>query len=194
MVLLLIAAHCAQAHRLDDLLQASLIEVTPTEIRLQLNLNPGAQVADAVIWMIDADGNRTITAAEEAAYAKALTRHLALAVDQQPLALEFVSSQFDSPEDLRSGAGNIHIELRAKLPALPAGSHKLRFENRHLPDMSAYLVNALLPRDKAITILNQERNDTQSLGWIEFALAEVKELKPSPHHNSMAASRRSAVE
>jgi hypothetical protein len=42
-------------------------------------------------------------------------------------------------------------------------------ENRHLPAVSVYLLNAALPKSGSLEILAQKRNDNQSAGEIEFA-------------------------
>ncbi|MDB6036331.1 MAG: hypothetical protein JWM99_172 [Verrucomicrobiales bacterium] len=174
LAMLLAISRVAEAHRLDDLLQAAFIEITPTEIRLQLNLNPGVEVSDKLIWMIDRDGDRTISAAEEKIFSECLKQRLSVSVDNHPLALEVLSAEFDPPSELRSGSGNIKVEMRGRLSHPLAGMLRLRFENRNWSEMSAYLVNAVLPRNPTIRILKQVRNDNQSLGWIDFSVEPSK--------------------
>jgi hypothetical protein len=161
----------AQAHRLDDLMQASFIEIKPEEIRIQLNLNPGVAVADKVIWMMDRDGDGAVSDAEEIAFSKLVKKQLKISIDSQTLPLEILNMECDGPADLRSGNGDIHIELAARLPHLLPGVQRLRFENNNLPGMSAYLVNATMPEDPTIRISKQLRNENQSVCWISF-LAE----------------------
>lgn len=164
----------ARAHRLDDLLQAALIDVTPAGIGVWLHLNPGAEMAERVIWMMDRNGDRAISATEAESHARTLLRALELTLDDRPVSLEFVASDSGSVEELQSGAGNIHIELRSRIPALRAGTHRLRFENRYLPEISAYLGNGLLPKDPRIKILGQKRNDNQSALSIDFFVEVAK--------------------
>jgi hypothetical protein len=167
---LLAVPRILQAHRLDDLLQGALIEITPTEIRLELNQNPGQEIAETLIWMMDRNGDRQITSDELQAYALSFTKQLSLSVDGKALEIQFISAKDASAADLESGNAVIHIELRARVKSLLPGAHELRFENRYLPQSSAYLVNAIAPRVPKIKILKQQRTENQSIGWIGFSI------------------------
>src|SRR5262249_36125618 len=145
------------AHRLDECLQAALIEIKPDEIRVQLNMNPGVEVAASVICQIDRDHDGKITQAERARYARTVgVKTLSLSLDRERLKLEFIDAAFDSIPELESGSGNIRLNLRA-LRAIRPGDHVVSFENRHQPKLSVYLLNAVLPKTPAIRILKQER-------------------------------------
>jgi hypothetical protein len=66
------------------------------------------------------------------------------------------------PVDLmKEGLGEIHIALRVEAPA-QAPANDLVLENHHERAFAAYLVNCLAPRDPAIRILAQRRNEDQS--------------------------------
>jgi hypothetical protein len=45
----------------------------------------------------------------------------------------------------------------------------LRLENRHLPGISVYLINAARPSSGTVEIIRQKRNANQSTGEIEFS-------------------------
>jgi hypothetical protein len=172
LLLLLVALPCSvHAHRLDEYLQAALIEIKPEEIAVQLNLTPGVDVASPVIWMIDRDRDGKVSTAEGNAYAKALMRQLAMRMDDRPLKIELKGAQFDPINELKDGMGIIRIDLSARPGTLRAGHHVLSFDNHHLSNMSVYLVNALLPRNPGIQIVKQERNENQSIGRIYFSAA-----------------------
>jgi len=64
--------------------------------------------------------------------------------------------------------------------------HTLTVANRHLPDISVYLLNAAKPNSDSIRISSQERNKDQSSGEIHF---EVK----TGQVPVVAASRKSAA-
>src|SRR4029077_12278940 len=49
------------AHRDDQYLQATLVAIEPSGVRLQINLTPGVAVAEQVIAQIDRDRNGTIS-------------------------------------------------------------------------------------------------------------------------------------
>jgi hypothetical protein len=175
--IVLVIFPAAKAHRLDDLMQASFIEIKPNGIRIQLNLNPGVAVADKVTWIMDRDGDGAISGTEEMEFSKVVKKQLKLSIDSQTLPLEILNTEFDDAAELRRGNGNIRIELAAHFPHLLPGAQSLRFENGNWPKMSVYLVNAILPRDSAIKVLRQVRNETQSIGWIAFS------AEPSPPSN-----------
>jgi len=167
------------AHRLDECLEATLIEIKPDEVRVQINMNPGVQVADAVIWQIDLDHDGKITRVEGDRYAKMLVKQLALALDEERLKLEFLDATFDLVPELKDGTGNIQVNMRAssRHPSMRAGDHVVSFENHHQPQLSVYLLNAVLPKTPAIRILKQERSENQSTGRIHFS------FKPAAHDN-----------
>src|SRR5262245_55268571 len=156
------------AHRDDQYLQATLVVIEPSSVRLQINLTPGVAVAEQVIILIDRDSDGAISANETAAYAESLKRDLMLRIDGRNLELKLTASEFVAPEELRTGSGIIQIEFSATPGPLTVGAHRLTLENRHLTAMSVYLINAARPRFSNIQITSQKRNDSQSAGEIEF--------------------------
>ena len=156
------------AHRDDQYLQATLVAIEPSGVRLQINLTPGVAVAERVIAEIDRDRDGAISNTEAAAYAELLKRDLTLRLDGRTLELKLSASEFVPPEELRTGAGIIQVEFSAISGALAAGAHRLTLENRHSTPMSVYLINAAQPRSATVRITTQKRNDNQSTGEIEF--------------------------
>jgi hypothetical protein len=156
------------AHRLDEYLQATLVAIEPDDLRLQINLTPGVAIADQLLAQIDRDHDGVISAAEAAAYADSLKRDLIVRLDQRALELKLITCNVPAPTELRSGSGIIQMEFSLSPSELAAGTHRLTLENRHLPAMSVYLINAVQPRSGSIQITRQTRNDNQSTGEIEF--------------------------
>ena len=105
--------------------------------------------------------------------------HLRVGIDDRPLSLEVLDSEFVSPDELRTGMGTIRIHLRGPLGRMSEGTHELHWENCHLTNRSVYLVNALLPRTAGIRITKQHRNETQSRGTIEFMFDGVDGRVPA---------------
>jgi hypothetical protein len=156
------------AHRDDQYLQATLVAIEPSGVRLQINLTPGVAVAEQVIAEIDRDRNGAISEKEAAAYAASLERDLTLRLDRRNLALKLTASEFVLPEELRTGSGTIQMQFSAIIGPIAAGLHSLTLENRHLTKMSVYLINAAQPKIATIQITAQKRNQNQSTGEIEF--------------------------
>ena len=156
------------AHRDDQYLQATLVGIAPSGVTLHINLTPGVAVAEQVIALIDRDRDDAISANEAAAYAELLKGDLTLRVAGRKLELKLTASEFVPPAELRTGSGIIQMEFSATIGALTAGPHRLVLENRHLPKVSVYLINAAQPRLAAVVISKQRRNGNQSAGEIEF--------------------------
>lgn len=77
---------------------------------------------------------------------------------------------FPKLDEMREGLGEIKIEFAAKL--MPGGpNRKIVFENRHQRRISAYLVNCLVPGDRDIQVVAQNRNDNQSFYQLEYVQA-----------------------
>jgi hypothetical protein len=141
----------------------------------EIRLAPGALVWSRVFFLIDADNNGIISAAEERAYASRVLGDLVLSVDGRRLSLRLLSVQSASVEFLKEGMGDIRIDFDAVAPAAN-GNRRLTFENHHRPEISVYLVNTLVPSDPDIRIAAQTRNYDQSsyrLDYVEGSIAPV---------------------
>jgi len=64
----------------DQYLQATLVAIKPSGVRLQINLTPGVAVAKQVIALINRDRDGAISRSEAAVYAESLKRDLTLRV------------------------------------------------------------------------------------------------------------------
>ena len=159
----------AHAHRLDEYLQATLVDIERHQVTLELNLTPGVSCANAVLWLIDLNHDGEISSTEAKAYANSVLSNLTLRLDDHPLSLRLTDSRFPPIADLRNGVGVIQLKLNATIASLPPGNHELHFQNRHRPTLSAYLVNALLPQSPEIHITRQDRDIIQSESRIQFS-------------------------
>ncbi|PYS53433.1 MAG: hypothetical protein DMG13_12630 [Acidobacteria bacterium] len=137
----------AGAHRLDEYLQATRLSLGLDRIVVEIDLTPGVDVAP-------------ISEAEARAYATRMLKEIVLDVDGQHQTLTLVSSRFPSFQEMSAGIGTIRIDARAVWPGGP-GRHSLSYQNNHRPDLGAYLVNALLPKNRDIEITEQHRDFLQ---------------------------------
>jgi hypothetical protein len=162
----------ASAHRRDEHLQAALITISPDHVLVDLDITPGADLAEGAIAAIDADGDGAVSEAERAAYANAVAGALRLANDREAHALSVVAAEFPDLSAIRRGEGTIALRLRAALrPGLAAGAHELIFGNGHQPAQSVYLANARVPESRHVTIVSQRRTATQHELTIAYTLA-----------------------
>ena len=157
----------AQAHRLDEYLQATTISIEKNRVQAQIRLIPGVAVFPVVLAMIDADRDGVVSAAEQRAYVDRVHRDLSLTLDGRQLQLRLVSSAFPPIEALKQGLGEIELQFDAEVPD-GGPSRKLVFENRHQKAIAVYLVNSLVPADPQIRLTAQNRNFQQSSYELEY--------------------------
>jgi len=186
--LALACAMPAQGHQLDEYLQAARIGLEPDRIIVEMSLTPGAAVARQIFSSLDRDGDGQISTAETESYGRNVLNDLVFEVDDQSRALRLLRAQSPSWPEMREGVGTIRLQAEAGV-VLSRGRHRLRFVNNHRPEISVYLVNALMPTS-AMVIRSQQRDVRQygivlefdrsssDLGalWIVFPLVAVTAL------------------
>jgi hypothetical protein len=150
----------AEAHQLDEYLQATRIAIERDRIVLEINLTPGAAVAEQIIAPLDRDGDRRIAGPEIEAYARMVLRDLVLELDSRLYPLKLARAESPAWHEMRDGLGTIRLEATAEA-LIGAGKHQLQFINRHRPDIGVYLVNALVPSSSRITIGEPQRDFLQ---------------------------------
>lgn len=160
----------ADAHRLDELLQATRIGINVNTVDLEIDLSPGVDVAGDVIAAIDADGDAAISDTEADAYADSVLRLLDLSIDGRGIALRLLRRRFPAIEEIREGIGTIRLVARADVAAATGRRH-LTYANRFAPVPSAYLVNALTPSEARVRLDEQKRDPRQRLFTIDFDVA-----------------------
>jgi len=163
----------AAAHRLDEYLQATLIGVTQDGIDLEIQLTPGVQMLPVLMTVIDQDRDGRISPEEERAYVSRVAREVELRVDGAQAPLSLIESQFPAVEAMREGLGTIRMKLRTA-----RSGHDLRFENRHLPQVSVYLVNCLAAPADGLVVGRQTRDAAQRS--IEFEYSFGAAAVPGP--------------
>jgi hypothetical protein len=173
LLLALSLAGGAAAHRLDEYLQATLIGVTRDGIDVEIQLTPGVQMLPVLMAVIDQNRDGRISLEEERAYVSRVAREVDLRVDGVPAPLSLIESQFPTIDAMREGLGTIRMKLRTA-----RSGHDLRFENRHLPQLSAYLVNCLATPSDGLVVGRQKRDEAQRS--IEFEYSFGAGAAPGP--------------
>ena len=173
-LLVLRGAVSLSAHRLDELLQASQVSITPAQITVVVYQTPGVEVAAPYLRDLDTNADAAISAEEGRAFAQRVIGQLVLDLDGSPLALSVEKSDYPDVPVMRSGEGSARIEARAAIPTLAVGRHVVAFTNNFDPGSGVYLANAMLPRDPEIAIVEQERSDQQKTLRIEFSVSETE--------------------
>jgi hypothetical protein len=168
LAIVLLAGVGVSAHRLDEYLQASIVSIEKDRVAISMRMIPGVAVAPAVISAIDTDGDGVLSLSEQRAYVENVVRDLTIRIDGAPLAPQIVSFQFPPIDQMKQGVGQIDIELASRVPAGGA-NREIILENHHLPAISAYLMNALVPSDPALRITAQNRNEQQTYYALDYS-------------------------
>ena len=171
LILALSATATAQAHRLDEYLQATRVSVSPDRVELRLDLTPGVSVLPELLPRMDANHDGRISRKEQRAYARTVIQDLSLTLDDKPRSVKPERIDFPSEAAIREGEGVIRMRATARFPRCTPGHHDILFRNRHLPGISVYQVNALQPGNKTIEIIRQIRDERQQEYRLQF---EVK--------------------
>ncbi|MDO7854075.1 HupE/UreJ family protein [Hymenobacter convexus] len=165
-------APSARAHRLNEYLQATTLELAPNHLTLHLRLTPGTDVAAQVLAGLDANHDGIFSPTEQHAYAARVQHDLALTLDGRPTPLHLIEAAFPPPRQLTAGLGDIGLTFEAPVPASRT-PHHLTLLNQHQPALAAYLVNCLLPRQPGLRVLRQARSFTQARYELTFATASA---------------------
>lgn len=158
------------AHRLDEYLQAARLAIDPDRVQLELDLTPGMAIAPALLPEIDRNRDGSMSGDEQQTYSRLAIDALELAVDGTPVPLQLATATFPASDAIGRGEGTIQLRATAMLPPLGDGVHHLTFRNRHHPDRSVYLANALVPERDAVAITAQRRDGDQSALTIDYVL------------------------
>jgi hypothetical protein len=168
--LLVAIAESPSAHRLDEYLQAARVSLAHTRVELEIDLTPGASVADGIISLIDRDGDKRISPEEAGRYGRDVLAGVVLELDGRAVALTLNHVEAPPLEDMRHGLGAIQVRASGDVAARMSFRRELHFQNNHLAASSVYLVNALMPSDPGISVVAQTRDATQRDARIEYSV------------------------
>jgi hypothetical protein len=158
----------AAAHRLDEYLQAARISLARDRVTLEVDLTPGATIASAIVTLLDRDGDNTISPIEAGAYGQVVLTDLVLELDGRSVAMTLTRVETPSIDDMRDGIGTIQLRAVGHVEAVAGGHRHLYFRNNHQPAASVYMVNALIPEDRDVGVVNQSRDPRQQGVRIEY--------------------------
>jgi len=173
-IALLSASTAANAHRLDEYLQAARVGIGIDRVNLDIDLTPGVNIASSVAAWIDTNGDREISTSESQAYGRQVLRSVSLSVDGVTAPLELIDVQAPAIRQMAEGVGTFRLRASADLPETAAGRHHVTLINTHHPESSVYLANALVPADTTIHILAQNRTRDQHSVTIDYEIGNSR--------------------
>jgi hypothetical protein len=187
--ILLLLGVPAFAHRLDEYLQATIITLEKNRVDLFMRLVPGVAVAASVFRSIDKNADGAISGLEQRAYAEQVLRDVSITIDGIVLKPQLTSVTFPTVDAINEGLGEIQLELSAPLPPAATEKRTLAVENHHQNDISAYLVNCLVPRDRDLRVMAQNRNENQSVYRLDYVQSST--LPRAPRARVVSGAQRS---
>jgi hypothetical protein len=133
----------AAAHPIDEVVQGAYLTLAPGEVRLELDLTPGAEVSPTVLAALDANGDRAISKAEARRFAQRVLDQTTLTLDGK--AAPWRIAKVDAPpyQNLLQATDTLKIYAIARRPDR-AGAHTLYFDNRYQPAKSQCIANIFL--------------------------------------------------
>ena len=167
---LLVLSASPSAHRLDEYLQAARVSLAHTRVDLEIDITPGASVAESIISLIDRDGDKSISPEEAAQYGRDVLADVVLELDGRTVALTLNHVEAPPLEEMRHGLGAIQVRASGDIESRMSFRREIHFQNNHHAASSVYLVNALMPTDAGISVVAQTRDATQRDARIEYSV------------------------
>lgn len=164
------------AHRLEGLVQSSLVEVEPSQIKVQVTLLPGIDIAPGIKALLDPDADGEFSEPESRAWARQFMAGQTVAVDGQSLPLTVHNVRSSPLPDLTGGHAEIVIDYTAELGKLAHGRRTLVCANHYEPIPCTYQCNGLVPMVPGVRI-NSHRRDASER---ELTLAVEFSGEPVP--------------
>jgi hypothetical protein len=168
--ILFATAFTTSAHRLDEYLQATRIAVATNRIDISIELTPGVAVVSEVLAAINTNHDAQLSDSERQTYGERLLKDIRVGIDDRPVTLLLAQISFPAIQEMKEGHGIIRVKASADIAPLQPGAHTLTLTNSHLPKVSVYLVNALVPKDRTIQIRKQARDEWQRDYRLQFTV------------------------
>ena len=171
------------AHRVEGLLQSSLVEVLPSQIGVEVTLVPGIDIAPKVVALLDTNGDGAFSATESAAWSALFMAGQRVTVGGQSLPLNLQSVRSSPLAEMAGGHAEIVVYFTAELGSVARGPRTIICANLYEPIPSAYQVNGLVPKAPGVRISSHRRDELQK----EMTLA-VEFSNPAAPANQTAQS------
>lgn len=149
------------AHRVEGLLQASLVEVLPTQVGVEVTLVPGIDISTQMFRLLDSNADGTLSPAESAEWSKHFMARQQVLMDGRPLPLKLENLRTSPLSELGDGHAEIVVHFTAEIGPLARGPHSIRCINRYEPLPTSYQSNGLVPKAPGVSIANHQRDARQ---------------------------------
>lgn len=172
------------AHRLEGLVQSSLVEVLPSQIGVEVTLVPGIDIAPKIKALLDPDGDGAFSEIESAVWSELFMARQSVTVDGQSLPLVLQSIRTSPLGEMNSGHAEIVLNFTADLGKLARGPRTITCANRYEPIPCTYQSNGLVPKAPGVRISSHRRDERQQELTLAAEFSEAAEqttpAAPSP--------------
>jgi hypothetical protein len=164
------------AHRLEGLLQASLVEVLPAQIGVEVRLLPGVNVAPQIVSFLDTNGDGKFSDVESAAWSADFMARQRVTMDGKNLPLKLISMRTSPLAEMGDGHAEIAVHFTADAGDLASGPRTIICTNHYQPITSSYQTNGLVPKAPGVSIHNHRQDTAQQ----ELTLSAEFSSPPAP--------------
>jgi hypothetical protein len=150
----------ATAHPVDEVVQGAYLTLAPGEVRLELDVTPGAEVADSLLRSLDADADHHITDAESQAFAERVLKQSTFSIDGRTVSWRFDRVSVPPYQNLNQLGDTLKI-YAVTTREDRTGSHTLIYDNRYRPAKSQCIANIFLQPGKGwrYQVASQQHSD-----------------------------------
>jgi hypothetical protein len=141
--LLVLFSSLAWAHPVDEVVQGAYLTLVPGEVRLELDLTPGSQVAAAVLKSLDANADGRVTEAEAQSYGVRVLAQSRLTLDGLAVLWRLDRVSLPPYQNLQTGNGILKI-YGVAIRSDQSGPRTLNYQNRYQPAKSQWTANIFL--------------------------------------------------
>ena len=173
-----LASGACPAHPVDELVRNAYLDLVPGEVRLLIELVPGAEVTGALLGPFDANGDGELGPAEARAFAASALERSVLRLDGRPVDWSLDGVEAPSPEALALGHAVLRVRATAARSDRP-GARALDYRSEPFPVASRATANAFVPPEHARRYrIDRQRREGGRL-IVDYAVLEPGAAAPS---------------
>ena len=185
LLVLMCLAPPAQAHRTEGLLQASLVEILPHQVGVEITLIPGIDISPQVVALLDSDHDGVCSAAESTSWTASFMAAQSVLADGQQLPLRLISTSASPLADMAGGHAQIKVHFTAALPALMTGPCQISCINGYQPMPSSYQTNGIVPQTPGLRITSHRQTEPPTRLDLQAEFPPVSSQAPTAAPSAM---------
>ena len=183
----LIRASPLYAHRTEGLLQASLVEVLPSQVGVEVTLVPGIDIAPKIFALLDTNGDGVFSESESAVWSEKFMGGQSVTVDGQSRPLTLKSIRVSPVAERTNGHAEIVVHFTAELGPLARGPRTIVCANRYEPIPCSFQNNGLVPKAPSVRISRHQRDERQqeltlTTEFSDLATQPIQSTNPIRHN------------